>query len=139
MSDLLSRTSIVHLESNTSLVVSTNNTKVYNTEYPTKLNLLDTAKTSILVGNANILVTSSLAGPKGDKGDKGDSAELTTLDASFVYSDGKLVRVNYEDGSYKTFTYSDDSLVQLIYTKDSTTKTRTLNYSGDTLTSVVNT
>jgi hypothetical protein len=146
MSDLLSYTSIFHLESNVSLVVSTNNTKVYTTEYPTNLSLLDTAKTTILVGDTNnIVVTSTLAGPpgpqgpKGDKGEKGDSAVPPPVDANFIYSDGKLIRVDYVDGSYRIFTYSGDKLVQVVYTKDSINKTRTLNYSGNILVSVVNT
>jgi hypothetical protein len=158
MSELMNVTVVNHIDSNTTVTVANDSTVVSTSSYPTNVQVNDSAKTVVTVGETTIKVTSSLIGqqgikgdkgdkgdvgpigPQGTKGDKGDSIIPTPMDASFVYdSNGRVIRINYEDSSYKTFTYSDGKLVKVVYMKGSVTETITLNYLGDALTSVVNT
>jgi hypothetical protein len=155
MSELMNVTVVNHTDSDTTVTVVNNSTIVSTSSYPTNVQVNDSARTVVTIGETTIKVTSSLIGPqgiKGDKGDvgpigpqgakgdKGDSTIPTPMDASFVYdSNGRVIRINYEDSSYKTFTYSDSKLVKVVYMKGSVTETITLNYLGDALTSVVNT
>ena len=79
MNELMNVTVVSHAESDTTVTVINNSTFVNNSSYPTNVQVNDSAKTVIAVGETTVKVTSSLIGPQGIKGDVGvaDYEELT--------------------------------------------------------------
>jgi hypothetical protein len=76
MNELMNVTVVNHADSDTTVTVVNNNTIVSTSSYPTNLQINDSAKTVITVGETTVKVTSSLIGQQGIKGDKGDKGEV---------------------------------------------------------------
>jgi hypothetical protein len=72
MNELMNVTVVNHAESDTTVTIVNNSTIVSTSSYPTNLQINDSAKTVITVGETTVKVTSSLIGQQGIKGDKGE-------------------------------------------------------------------
>lgn len=79
-------------------------------------------------------------GPAGPAGPKGDPAP-TESSPVFTYTDGRVSRIDYASGNYKTFTYTAGVLTQLDYVRPGqATIRRAFAYNPDgTLSSVTQT
>jgi len=64
-------------------------------------------------------------GPAGSAGDVSGTAPVMTYDA------GRLVRVDYSNGAYKTLAYTGDKLTQVSLVKDGITLVREFSYNPD--------
>jgi len=72
MNELMNVTVVNHKDSDTTVTVVNNSTIVSASSYPTNVQVNDSAKTVITVGETTVKVTSSLIGQQGIKGDKGE-------------------------------------------------------------------
>jgi hypothetical protein len=72
MNELMNVTVVNHTESDTTVTLVNNSTIVSTSSYPTSIQINDSAKTVITVGETTVKVTSSLIGSQGIKGDKGE-------------------------------------------------------------------
>jgi len=90
-------------------------------------------KIELLSPSIDLIVSpGSSPGPPGPPG----PPIVTGKNPVFTYSNGELVRVDYDQGLYKQLTYSGSALSQLEYYNGTVTTQKTFNYSSGILTSI---
>lgn len=65
-----------------------------------------------------------------------DLAEAPPVSPTFSYSDGRLVRIDYADTSFKTFVYADGVLSRVDFTREGTTVRKDLTYEDGVLVNI---
>jgi len=92
--------------------------EIIYTDDPTQLELVELAE----------------QGPPGPAGSAGDVFGVSPV---MTYDAGRLSRVDYSNGAYKTLAYTGDKLTQVTLVKDGVTRVREFVYNPDgTLSSV---
>jgi hypothetical protein len=90
MNELMNVTVVNHIDSDTTITVNSASTFVSSIMYPTNVQVNDSAKVAITVGETVIQVTSSLIGQQGIKGDTG-SVGPQEADHTLSVNDGILL------------------------------------------------
>lgn len=72
-------------------------------------------------------------------GPRGPSGAEEEQNSAFTYTSGKLTRIDYADGSYKTLTYAADLLTRVDYVKNGQIFRKDYSYANGQLVSVVQT
>jgi len=83
------------------------------------------------------IIETAEQGPPGPAGSAGDTFGVSPV---MTYDTGRLTRVDYSNGAYKTFSYTGGKLTQVHLVKDGTTRVREFSYNPDgTLASAMDT
>lgn len=80
-----------------------------------------------------LVVTLGDQGPPGPPGEQGPAGPAWTPEAgpAFTYTDGRVTRIDYDSGAYKTFTYTAGVLTQLDYVKGGVITRKAFAYNPD--------
>jgi len=74
------------------------------------------------------IIETAEQGPPGPAGSAGDTFGVSPM---MTYDTGRLTRVDYSNGAYKTFSYIAGKVASVTLVKDGTTRVRELSYSPD--------
>ena len=74
------------------------------------------------------IIETAEQGPPGPAGSAGDTFGVSPM---MTYDTGRLTRVDYSNGAYKTFSYTGGKLTQVHLVKDGITLVREFSYSPD--------